>query len=42
MDQLRTIDIIRDNKDAIRVHGATSLYVFGSRVRGDNDADSDF
>jgi uncharacterized protein len=41
MDHIRTIDIIRDHKDAIRLHGATSLYVFGSRARGDNAAESD-
>jgi predicted nucleotidyltransferase len=41
MTEPRTIDLIRNHKDAIRVHGATSLYVFGSRARGDGDADSD-
>ncbi len=41
MEEKRTIDIIRDNSDAIRLHGATSLYVFGSRARGDQVADSD-
>lgn len=41
MDNVRTIDIIRENSDAIRVHGTTGLYVFGSRARGDNDVTSD-
>lgn len=41
MQDTRTIDIIRQNAADIRVHGVTSLYVFGSRARGDNDADSD-
>lgn len=41
MEYKRTIDVIRDNKDAIRLHGATSLYVFGSRARGDEAPESD-
>ena len=41
MIEPRTIDVIRHHEGAIRVHGATSLYVFGSRARGDADPDSD-
>ena len=41
MIESRPIDMLRVHADAIRVHGATSLYVFGSRARGDHAADSD-
>ncbi|MFM9942218.1 MAG: nucleotidyltransferase family protein [Hyphomicrobiaceae bacterium] len=41
MQQTRTIEIIRANSDAIRRHGATALYVFGSRSRGNSDDESD-
>lgn len=35
------IDKIRDVGDPIRAKGATGLYIFGSRARGDNRPDSD-
>lgn len=41
MSTPRTIDIIRQHSDDIRLHGATALYVFGSQARGEADADSD-
>lgn len=41
MSNKRTIDIIRQHSDDIRLHGATALYVFGSRARGDHDSESD-
>ena len=35
------IATIRKNAEAIRAEGVTKLAIFGSRVRGDNRADSD-
>jgi uncharacterized protein len=35
------IAMIRKNAEAIKAEGVTKLAIFGSRVRGDNRADSD-
>lgn len=35
------VDRIRDNADAIKKEGATALYIYGSRARGDTRPDSD-
>jgi predicted nucleotidyltransferase len=35
------ITMIRKNAEAIKAEGVTKLAIFGSRVRGDNRADSD-
>jgi hypothetical protein len=40
MDRL-SADTIKDHKDAFRAAGATSVFAFGSRARGDNRPDSD-
>ena len=35
------ISTIKNSADAIKAEGATAIYLFGSRLRGDNDQDSD-
>jgi len=35
------VRLLREHADAIRAHGATSLYMFGSTVRGGASTDSD-
>lgn len=40
-DIANTLAILREQESAIRARGVTGLYVFGSRVRGDNSQDSD-
>jgi predicted nucleotidyltransferase len=41
MTREEVIAAIRKNADAIKAEGVTKLAIFGSRVRGDNRADSD-
>lgn len=41
MTRAETIKAIKQHADAIKAQGATALYVYGSRARGDNRADSD-
>ncbi|WP_017325834.1 nucleotidyltransferase family protein [Synechococcus sp. PCC 7336] len=41
MDKHRAIDILRANEANIRKLGVTSLYLFGSTVRGEARSDSD-
>jgi uncharacterized protein len=41
MTREEIIATIRKNAEAIRAEGVTKLAIFGSRVRGDNRADSD-
>ena len=41
MTIVETIEAIKQHADAIKAQGATALYVYGSRARGDNRADSD-
>jgi uncharacterized protein len=41
MTREEIISTIRKNADAIKAEGVTRLAIFGSRVRGDNDPDSD-
>jgi uncharacterized protein len=41
MTREEIIAAIRKNADAIKAEGVTKLAIFGSRVRGDNRADSD-
>lgn len=41
MNRMDAINRLRDNADAVRTMGATSLYLFGSTVRGEARADSD-
>jgi uncharacterized protein len=36
-----TIEQLRSHSEAIRARGATALYIFGSRARGDHRSDSD-
>lgn len=41
MNRAQTIEQLRQNADAIRGMGATTLYLFGSVARGDNASGSD-
>jgi uncharacterized protein len=41
MDRNAVIDVLRDYAAALRANGATGLYIFGSRARGDERAGSD-
>ncbi|MGO8955119.1 MAG: nucleotidyltransferase family protein [Rhodomicrobium sp.] len=41
MDRATMIERIKAKEEAIRKEGATHLYVFGSRARGDNKPASD-
>lgn len=41
MTRAEAIEVIKRHSDALRARGATALYVYGSRARGDNRADSD-
>ncbi len=41
MNRMDAINRLRDNADAVRTMGATSLYLFGSTARGEARADSD-
>jgi hypothetical protein len=41
MTRDQIIAAIRGNSDAIKAEGVTGLAIFGSRVRGDNQPDSD-
>jgi uncharacterized protein len=41
MDRNQLVAQLRDCADAIKAEGATALYVYGSRARGDNRPDSD-
>jgi predicted nucleotidyltransferase len=41
MDRDELIARLKSCADAIRAEGATGLYIYGSRARGDNRADSD-
>ncbi len=41
MTRDQIIAMIRKNAEAIKAEGVTKLAIFGSRVRGDNRADSD-
>ncbi len=41
MDRMDAINRLRDSADAVRTLGATSLYLFGSTVRGEARSDSD-
>ena len=41
MNRMDAINRLRDNADAVRNMGATSLYLFGSTARGEARADSD-
>jgi uncharacterized protein len=41
MDRTTIVERIKSKEAAIRKEGATHLYVFGSRARGDNRPDSD-
>ena len=41
MGRQEIIDRIRENAEAVRRLGATALYIYGSRARGDERPDSD-
>jgi hypothetical protein len=41
MTRIEAIAKLRERADAIRAHGATSLYLFGSAARDEARADSD-
>jgi predicted nucleotidyltransferase len=41
MDQASLIDVLKTYDAALRENGATGLFVFGSRARGTDRADSD-
>jgi uncharacterized protein len=41
MDREKITDILLQRADALKAIGATSLYIFGSRARGDHRSDSD-
>lgn len=41
MERQEIIDRIRRQADAIKALGATALYIYGSRARGDARSDSD-
>ena len=41
MDSQDIIDRLAARSDAIKEKGATALYIYGSRARGDNRPDSD-
>lgn len=41
MDRADIIERIRSRSDAVRSFGATALYIYGSRARGDERPDSD-
>jgi uncharacterized protein len=41
MNREQITEILLQRADALRAIGATSLYMFGSRARGDNRPDSD-
>jgi|SRR5665811_1933704 len=41
MNDAKTIQTIIQHAEAIKAQGATALYVYGSRARGDNTAESD-
>ena len=41
MTRVKAITAIRQIEPALRERGATSLHIFGSRVRGDAQSDSD-
>jgi predicted nucleotidyltransferase len=41
MTREEIVTTIRKNAEAIRAEGVTKLAIFGSRVRGDNQPDSD-
>lgn len=41
MTRTETIEAIKRHADALKAQGATALYVYGSRARGDHSPDSD-
>ena len=41
MERSQLIERLKTCSDAIKAEGATALYVYGSRARGDNRPDSD-
>jgi predicted nucleotidyltransferase len=41
MTRNEIIETIRNNAEALKAEGVTKLAIFGSRVRGDNQPDSD-
>ena len=41
MKRVELLSRLRDSVDAVRAEGATGLYIYGSRARGDHRPDSD-